>query len=166
MRAQPLATTASSVPTRNPRRLVTIRGVTRRDLSALKLERIGTFVFALIVISVGASVALSFGMNSAADDLRAQASLDVGQTPDVPRTFLSARLSQVLAADAADASDSVKRARADELDHRADRIRELAGPASLAGLILMLATANPERRKTRSQSATSAVANTTSNGTV
>jgi hypothetical protein len=130
------------------------------------LERVGTWIFLAIVIAIGLAVGVSFVMNSAADDLRARASIATNQAPDSPRTPWGVWLASRVAGDVVSANSESLKARADELDHRADRIRELAGAASLAGLILMVATATPEARLASSQSATSPVANTRSNGSV
>jgi len=76
-----------------------------------------------------------------------------------PGTWLSAPLSADVAR-----SDLTGLRAADELDHRADRIREAAGVRVL-GLVLMLLTARPElARATRVRPA--AAANTRSNGSV
>ena len=58
------------------------------------------------------------------------------------------------------------RARADELDHRADRIREAAGVAALLGLVLMLLTTRPEAGSSDAREASSPLASTRSNGSV
>jgi hypothetical protein len=131
------------------------------------LERTGTLLFALIALAIGASVAVSFGMNSAADDLHAQAVLARGGQPDTSRNAISAWVSSRIAADLV-APDAVQLdQRAQDVDHRADRIRELAAAVSVAGLVLALGTAKPEKARLASvESASSALANTRSNGTV
>jgi hypothetical protein len=130
------------------------------------LERAGTWMFAIVVIAIGLSVGASLLMNSAADDLRAQINIAANQAPDSPRTPWGMWLAGHVAADLSLTNVDALRTRADELDHRADRIRELAGAVSLAGLILMVATGTPEARLASSQSETSPVASTRSNGTV
>jgi hypothetical protein len=132
----------------------------------MKLETVGTWLFVLIAVAIGLSVLLSFAMNLAADDLRAQASLARGQEPDTNHTAVSIWLSARIAPDVADQDLAFVDQRSGELDHRADRIRELAAAASVAGLVLALATARPEARIRSAQSASSGLANTRSNGTV
>jgi hypothetical protein len=130
------------------------------------VERIGTWVFLVVVVAVGLAVALSFAMNAAADDLRAQVSIASGAAPALPRTAWGTWLSASMAGDLPPGDSKAQFARADDLDHRADRIRELAAAGALAGLLLMLVTARVETRESQPRSATSAVASTRSNGTV
>jgi HAMP domain-containing protein len=132
----------------------------------LTLERLGTWVFLLVVLGVALAIALSFGMNAAADDLRAQVAIAAGQSADSPRTVWGDWLSGRMAADLDPADTPARLTRAADLDHRADRIRELAGAASLAGLVLAFVTARPDTRRSTSESGASALANTRSNGTV
>ena len=130
------------------------------------LERIGTWVFVVVVVGIGLAVAASLLMNAAADDVRVRIDLASNQSPDGPRTPWGMWLAGRVTTDLAPTDTQALRIRADDLDHRADRIRELAGAVSLAGLILILATARPEARVASSQSASSPVASTRSNGTV
>jgi hypothetical protein len=127
---------------------------------------VGTWLFAVVALAIGGAVLLSFGMNVAAEDLHAQASIARGLVPDSPRTpisrTLSASIVPVIPSTDAQTLDSVSQ----DLDHRADRIRELAAAASVVGLLLALATARSEDRTRTSQSASTALANTRSNGTV
>ncbi len=130
------------------------------------LDTLGTVAFLLIVTGVAAAVTLSFAMNAAADELRQQVRVATSLDREIAATpwgvWLAARMSSDLPPDAFDA----RFARAEDLDHRADRIRELAGAASVAGLVLILATASPTARRLRSQSRTSPLAKPTSNGTI
>jgi hypothetical protein len=132
----------------------------------VSLERAGTWNFLVIVLAIGLAVAASLLMNSAADDLRAQMNIASHQAPDSPRTPWGVWLASRLETDVASIDTQTLKVRADDLDHRADRIRELAGAASLAGLILMVATATPEARLAGSSSEINPVASTRSNGTV
>ena len=130
------------------------------------LHHLGTGVFVLIALVVAAGVCLSFAINAAANDLHAQATLARGASPETLRTAAGAWLSGMLAADVQAADAPIQDARASDLDHRADRIRELAAAASVAGLVVGLATAKPENRMPAAQSANNGLANTRSNGTV
>lgn len=132
----------------------------------LSLERVGTWLFLIVVLAVGASVALSFAMNIAADDLRQEVRIASALPPEFDRTAWGMWLNQRFTSDVAQGDYQARFDRTSELDHRADRIRELAGAASLAGVVLMALTARPEARLRSSQSATSALPNTRSNGTV
>jgi TRAP-type C4-dicarboxylate transport system substrate-binding protein len=118
------------------------------------------------VLAVAAAVALSFAMNVAAEELRQEVKVASNEARDTPETapvvWLAARVSDDLPA----GDYAVRLTRADQLDHRADRIRELAGAASVAGLVLTLATSKAETRAAQSRSATSGAAKTTSNGMV
>ena len=132
----------------------------------LRLERAGTWLIVLIALAIGLTVAFSVAMNVAADDLRGQYAELRGGQPEMPRTavgrWLSARMASDIAPDDAVAIDG----RDQDLTHRADRTRELAAAASVAGLVLALGTGKPESERRRAQSASSGLANTRSNGTV
>jgi hypothetical protein len=133
----------------------------------LSLFGVGTWLFALVALAIAAILLLSFALNIAAEDLHARAWIVRGLQPDSPRTPISETLSAAMAVDLTSESDAqVLDVRSQDLDHRADRIRELAVAASVAGLVLALATARPEDRTRTTQSASTALANTRSNGTV
>jgi hypothetical protein len=134
--------------------------------AAFTLESAGTWWFALVAIAIGLAVALSFTINVAAADLRTQSHALQGLDLDFTRTPLSMWLSARMAPDVA-AGDAVGLdRRSGDLDHRADRIRELAAAASVAGLVLALGTARPDVRRRTAHSASSALARPRSNGTV
>jgi hypothetical protein len=131
-----------------------------------RLPSAGTWLVVLIALAIGLTVAFSVAMNLAADDLRGQFAELRGSQPEMPRNaigrWLSARMASDIAPDDAAAIDG----RDQDLTHRAERTRELAAAASLAGLVLALGTARPEAASRRAQSARSGLANTRSNGTV
>jgi len=132
----------------------------------LTLDAAGTWLFIAIVLAIALSVALSFAMNAAAEELRQEVRIVSSLPRESPRTAWGVWFAERMSADLAPSDPNAELVRAADLDHRADRIRELAGAGALAGLLLMLATARPEARLTRSQSATSPAASTRSNGTV
>jgi hypothetical protein len=123
-------------------------------------------MFVVIVLSVGLAIAFSFAMNSAADELRAEINIASSQPPDNPRTPWGVWLGARMAADLPSDDYSRAFARAEDLDHRADRIRDLGSAASVVGLVLMLATARPEAPVNGLRAETSPLASTRSNGTV
>src|ERR1041385_3352508 len=132
----------------------------------LSIESAGAWLFAIVALAIGLAVALSFALNLAASDVRAQSRQLQALDTEFTRTPLSEWLSATLAPDVPRADYVALDRRAGDLDHRADRIRELAAAASVAGLLLALGTARPEVRKRTDQSASSALASPRSNGTV
>jgi len=130
------------------------------------LTKIGTCLFGLVVLGIAVTLAVSFGTQTAADDLHAQVMLARGAAPETPRNFIGGWLSARVAPDVRAADAAALDQRAQELDHRADRTRELAAAVSVAGLVLALGTAKPESRHANVQSASTALASTRSNGTV
>jgi hypothetical protein len=126
---------------------------------------IGAGLVLIVVAAIAVGVALSFAMNTAADDLRQQVKLASGQSLEHPRNPPATWLSAALTADLAASDFTALFARAEVLDHRADRIREMAGAASLLGLISLLLTARPEAAAEAPREASSPVASTRSNGT-
>ena len=130
------------------------------------LHDIGTWLFIVVVLVIAGAVTVSFAMNTAADDLRQEVNSASGAPLDHPRGPPGTWLSAPLSADVARSDLTGLRARADELDHRADRIREAAGVAALLGLVLMLLTARPEAGSSDAREATSPLASTRSNGSV
>ena len=134
---------------------------------AARTGAIGTWLFAVVVLGVAAVVVLSFAMNMAADDLRLQVTATSGQPLDHPRTWPGEWVSNPMSADLGPSDSAGRLARADELDHRADRIREAAGVAALLGLVLMLLTERPDGAGSReARDASSPLASTRSNGSV
>jgi hypothetical protein len=106
--------------------------MTRRALPTALLVVIVTGVVSLLV------VAQAFELASA--DLSSQIRTARGQPAD-PRTQPGIWIAERLAADLA-VNDLVARdERETELDQRGDRLREMAGVASLVGLLLALVTA-------------------------
>ena len=126
----------------------------------------GTVVFAVFVIGVAISVGLSFAMNTAADDLRQQVLVATGQGAEHARTAWGSAFSASMASDIKAGDSATMLERSQELDHRADRIRELAGAGALMGLLVMLVTARPEARLGSARAEASPAASTRSNGTV
>ena len=91
------------------------------------LAAASTCVCGVIVAAIALAVVLSFALNAAADDLHAQASLARGVAPDVPRTVIGSWLASRIAPDVLASNPIALDQRSQEVDHRADRIRELAG---------------------------------------
>jgi hypothetical protein len=129
------------------------------------LRQIATWLLIVVVLAVGLAVAVSFAMNSAADDLRQQVRLASGQPLDHPRTPPGTWLSGPMVADLGPSDFLGVFARAEALDHRADRIRETAGAGSLVGLVVILLSARSDARADAPREASSPVASTRSNGT-
>jgi hypothetical protein len=127
---------------------------------------VGGWLFMAVVVAVACSIALSFAMNDAADDLRLQVRLATNESLDHPRTGHGAWFAVRTIADLQSDDYSALWARADELDHRADRIRELAGVGSLAGLVLLLVTVGPSKEGSLAREDSTPVASTSSNGMV
>lgn len=120
---------------------------------------------ALCVLLVSVALVAVTTMNIAADDLRLQSSLANGDRLDRARTVHGEWLATLMAGDPAPVGVQALRARADTLDHHADRVRELSAVAALAGLLVVLATASPgERPATRAE--TRPQASTNKNGKV
>ena len=130
------------------------------------LRQIGTWLLLVLVLVIALGVALSFAMNSAADDLRQQVRAASGQPLEHARRPPAIWLSELAVADLASSDANSMFARAEELDHRADRIREMAAATSLVGLVLMLLTAAPDAASEGARETSSPVASTRSNGTV
>ena len=128
-------------------------------------QRIGAGLLLIVVAAIAVGVALSFAMNSAADDLRQQVRSASGQPLEHPRRPPATWLSGAMSADLAASDSTAMFARAEALDHRADRIREMAGAASLLGLVILLLTARPEPAAGAPRADSSPVASTRSNGT-
>ena len=126
------------------------------------VEGVGTWLFGLVVVAVALSVGLSFAMNAAATDVRAQVSVASGTGPEDPRSVWSTWLAVQFTTDLPPDDYALLAARATELDHRADRIRELAAAAALGGLIVMLLTARPDTARADKNP----LASTSNNGTV
>jgi hypothetical protein len=115
----------------------------------LNVHSVGTWLSLVIVAAVGLAIALSFALNEGADDVRQQVRIALAQPLEHPRTPWGPWLSERMTADVPDLQTLARRA--DELDHRADRIRELSAAASLGALVLMLVTANPPTRRNPAQ---------------
>lgn len=130
------------------------------------LEGTGTLLLLVVVVGVALAVGLSFAMNAASDDLRQEVRLASSLPVEHPRSVWAGWISAGMTRDLAPADYTARFLRAEDLDHRADRIRELAGAGSLAGVLLMLVTATPEARLDRKRAEASPLANTRSNGTV
>jgi hypothetical protein len=129
------------------------------------VHHVATWVLVSVVLAVGLAVVASFAMNSAADDLRQQFRVASGEPPEHPRTPPGTWLSGPLVADLEPSDLLGVFARAEALDHRADRIREIAGAGSLVGLVVMLLSARSDARADAPREASSPVASTRSNGT-
>ena len=129
------------------------------------LHQIATGLLIVVVLAVALAVALSFAMNSAADDLRQQVKVASGLPLEHPRTPPSMWLSGPTIADLEPTDFQGMFTRAETLDHRADRIREIAGAGSLVGLVIILLSARSDARADAPREASSPVASTSSNGT-
>ena len=129
------------------------------------LHHIATGLLIVVVLAVALAVAVSFAMNSAADDLRQQVKVASGLPLEHPRTPPSMWLSGPMIADLEPSDFSGMFTRAETLDHRADRIREIAGAGSLVGLVVILLSARSDARADALREASSPVASTSSNGT-
>ena len=130
----------------------------------MKLHAVGTWLSAVMVAVIGAALLLSFAMNAASEAAHQQIAILASPSGDQTREawgppLLALMMPNVSPTDVADLST-----RAEWFDRHADRIRELAAAASLAGLVVMLATGRPERQLARSE--TTPAANTRSNGIV
>jgi hypothetical protein len=130
----------------------------------LTIERTGTALLVAVTLVVFVVVSASLLLQLAADDLYAAIDQAQGRPLQHPRgepgTWLSSRLAGDLAAD----DISGRRARADALNYRGDRVREAAGVGALVGLLIAVLTARPGRVATRGRGTTSPDANTISNG--
>ena len=130
----------------------------------MRLERLGTVVLVLVAVVVVGVVGVSAAWKLAADDLFAwvdEAQGDPNVQRGQPGIWLSARLS----ADVAPDDVVARRARADQLGARSDRLRELAGVAALFGLLVAVFTGRAEIGTGRDREPSMAAANTASNGT-
>jgi hypothetical protein len=133
------------------------------------LESVGSWLFFIVVLGVASAVAFSFAMNAAADDLYLQVTVASSAPLDHPRTAYGMWLSAQFASDMQPGDYAALRLRADQLDHRADRIREMAGVGALGGLLLLVVTMAPSRQVDRARNNdddSSPLASTTSTGTV
>jgi hypothetical protein len=116
----------------------------------MTLHSVGTWLSLVIVLVIALAIAGSFAMNEAAEDLRLQVRVASAQQLDRPRTVWGSWLSARVAADVDRSDVAALNTRIDELDRRADRIRELSSAASLGVLVLLLVSARPEARVIRS----------------
>jgi hypothetical protein len=133
----------------------------------LDVERLGTLLVVLATIIVLASVGLSASLRLAVDDMHAIGAIMRAENPPPSRSPLGEWLSATLASDVLPpANATALNARMLELDHRADRLLELAGVVALVGLLLALLTGRPAREVAQACDASRPLASTSSNGTV
>ena len=130
------------------------------------LQRVGTWLSLTIVLAILGVIALSYAMNEGADDIRQEVRVMSGLGREHPRRPLGPILAWSMTTDLSATDYDARHLRADLLDHRADRMRELAAAAALGGVVLMLATARPQTRQSSERVAINPLARTRSNGTV
>jgi hypothetical protein len=130
-------------------------------MATMRTQRIGTLVLVslacLTLVVLGASVLLKLG----AGELYALTDLARGRTPDQTRTVVSMWLGAQMSADIAPTDYPSLRTRADQLDQRAEWLREELAVVCLLGLVIGLLTGAPA---TLREPTSAADANTTSSG--
>jgi hypothetical protein len=114
----------------------------------------------VVLVVVSASVLLQL----AADDLYAAIDEAQGTPLQHPRGQPGLWLSSRLAGDLAVADVAARRARADQLNYRGDRVREAAGAGALLGLLIAVLTGRSGRVASRGRETMSPAAKTISNG--
>src|SRR5262245_29301182 len=107
-------------------------------LSRSPLDYLGTAVCAVAALAVAVALVLALALNAAADDMRMQVNIGLGQPLEHPRspwgTWVAGQLGRGVAAD-----DLVLlRQTSVDLDHRAVRIREMAAAGSVVALLVAL----------------------------
>lgn len=128
----------------------------------MSIERIGTLVLVALTAATLLIAATSVAMRAAADDV--YASIEQARGSPQPRTAYAQWLSTRLAGDVPEPDLAARKARADQLSYRSDRLREAAAVPALIGLLVAVTTASPGVRGDR-RDASQPAANTTSNGT-
>ena len=132
----------------------------------LDVDRLGTVLVVLVTIGVLAAVCVCGSLRLAVDDLHARAAIARADLPQPPRSPVGRQLSAAFASDLAAENLSGLDTRAQELDHRADRLLELTAVVALAGMLLALLTGRPAIEIARARDATTPRATTSSNGTI
>src|SRR5438094_7769269 len=126
----------------------------------LDVDRLGTVLVVLVTIGVLAAVCVCGSLRLAVDDLHAQAAIARADLPPRPRSPLSRQPSAAFASDLAAENLSGLDTRAQELDHRADRLLELTAVVALTGMLLGLLTGRPANEIARARDATTPRATT------
>lgn len=132
-----------------------------RDMT---LSRAGT---CLIVVLAAVTVALmifAYSLKLAADDLFASLEQARGTTT-VVRTGPGMWLADHMAADVPEADLVARRARADQLGTRSDRLREAAGAVGVLGILLAVLTGTGDAEGDRERETSKPAAKTTRIGT-
>jgi hypothetical protein len=129
------------------------------------IHRVGTVALVAITVGTLAVVAMSAVLRSAADDLYAAVEQARGVTSEHTRTAYGMWLSAHLEGNLPQADLDALHARADDLAHRSDRLREAAAVPALIGLLVALITGAPEGVGDGLRDSSQPVTKTISNGT-
>lgn len=129
------------------------------------IELATTALYTLVVVAVAVAIALSFAWNWGADDLRQQARIITTGASDHPRTPWGMWFAQQFGQDVPPGDPRGLADRGEQLGHRAERLREMAGAGSLLGLLVMLLSVG-KRTPAPAREVTSPPATTTKNGNV
>jgi hypothetical protein len=132
----------------------------------LDFERAGTLVVVLLTVVTLAGASVAGGIKLAASDLRQRIHIAEHVASPESHFLLGPPMSALLAADVAPDDYIATDNRANELDHRSDRLLEATAVVALVGMLaglLLTPTASSVRR---ARAATMPLANTRSNGTV
>jgi hypothetical protein len=130
----------------------------------MRLERVGTALVGCITVVTLLVVGTSVALRLAASDLYAR--VDDGHgVAAAARTQPGVWLSSHLSSDVASSDLVALRARADQLDARGDRVREMAGVVAVVGLLVAVLTGQAGATGGRAREPSIAAANTANNGT-
>jgi hypothetical protein len=130
------------------------------------LQRLGTVLLVLVTIVTLLSLSVYGSLKEAVTDVYTQAAILRGDDTRAPRTALGQWLSAPLASDIAPGDAFALNARADETDHRADRLLEVTAVVALVGVVLALMVGPGAAEVARARDHSTPLANTSSNGTV
>src|SRR5438477_7985217 len=131
----------------------------RRDV-----ERLGTGLVALVTVVTLVSLGAYGSLKMAVTDLYTQAAVLNGDHTRPPRSTLGEKLSAPLASDIAPNDGSGLNARADQLEHRADRLIELTAVVALLGMLVALLIGRPAIEADSARDDATPLASTSSNG--
>lgn len=130
-------------------------------------RRVGTWLMVLIVVAVALAFGYALALNTAATDIRQTVQVARGNIAESPPSPVGAWLAAQFSSDLVSTATDALAARADSLDHRAERIREVAAMGAFTGLLLGLLTGRPATAATlRAPLESSGAAKTTSSGSV
>jgi hypothetical protein len=130
------------------------------------LESVSTVLVLMVALAVVLAVGLSLAWRAAADDLYASINQANGISLPAPRLAPAIWLSTRLASDVGPDDLTARRARADQLFYRSQRVQEMAAVGALVGLLVAVLSAGPGSSAGRRRDARSPAAKTASNGTV